>query len=294
MEHLNGSGSPYSTPSNSPHQSLSQQHDSPQGSNNSQSTMTSSTPFTHNFLDNGHGFPLGIGTQQPADSLAQAFNGLNASFSMPSPTLPALSNNNTNYHPFGQTQPTSAPSLFTSATSAPSLYTGTTGPAYTSGPAFTLPDRSTPLMAPSYAGTPLLPRPPMNETGTNQINMGSARPSTSSRLLRSTDRVKTSVGSQGRRGILPCLSGRNQTLPHTNGRASPQPLRRESDGKWGCVECDKWYQHLKHYKRHWNRRKFQLSFLLISHGDSHLPGKLHTCRLSHKKIRILRMQETDT
>ena len=64
------------------------------------------------------------------------------------------------------------------------------------------------------------------------------------------------VGSQGRRGILPTVTGRPVGSPSANGGKDPQPIIKDADGKYPCPACHKPYLHAKHLKRHMLRRKF--------------------------------------
>ena len=65
------------------------------------------------------------------------------------------------------------------------------------------------------------------------------------------------VGSQGRRGVLPCTNGRPLAVT-TSGvsKSSTAGLKKDPiDGKWPCEHCNKKYLHAKHLKRHLLRRK---------------------------------------
>ena len=67
------------------------------------------------------------------------------------------------------------------------------------------------------------------------------------------------VGSQGRRGILPSVSGRPPALtsPSANGSKTPPTVNKDGDGKYPCPHCNKPYLHAKHLKRHMLRRKLR-------------------------------------
>ena len=69
------------------------------------------------------------------------------------------------------------------------------------------------------------------------------------------------VGSQGRRGVLPCSTGRPISNQPTNGGKVSPPLAKDADGKYPCPHCSKPYLHAKHLKRHMLRRKFVLIML---------------------------------
>lgn len=69
------------------------------------------------------------------------------------------------------------------------------------------------------------------------------------------------VGSQGRRGILPCAPGRPPVMQNgMNGspKAASVP-QKDADGKFPCPNCTKTYLHAKHLKRHMLRREWQYS-----------------------------------
>lgn len=65
------------------------------------------------------------------------------------------------------------------------------------------------------------------------------------------------VGSQGRRGILPCSTGRpaaivNGSSVHQKPASTPA---KDAEGKFPCEHCNKNYLHAKHLKRHLLRRE---------------------------------------
>ena len=67
------------------------------------------------------------------------------------------------------------------------------------------------------------------------------------------------VGSQGRRGILPSISGRAPPVgsaPDGSMRGVTQPTKN-SENKYQCQYCTKTYLHLKHLKRHHLRRMYR-------------------------------------
>lgn len=67
------------------------------------------------------------------------------------------------------------------------------------------------------------------------------------------------VGSQGRRGILPCANGRPIAVANAGTtKSSTANLKKDpNDGKWPCDHCNKRYLHAKHLKRHLLRRKLE-------------------------------------
>ena len=70
------------------------------------------------------------------------------------------------------------------------------------------------------------------------------------------------VGSQGRRGVLPCTNGRPLAVTNSGAsKSSTAGLKKDPiDGKWPCEHCNKKYLHAKHLKRHLLRRKLTIFY----------------------------------
>ena len=75
---------------------------------------------------------------------------------------------------------------------------------------------------------------------------------------RSESRAVPVVGSQGRRGILPSLTGRQPAPSSVLDAARNGQPAKNADNKYPCQYCSKTYLHLKHLKRHHLRRKSQI------------------------------------
>lgn len=86
------------------------------------------------------------------------------------------------------------------------------------------------------------------------------------------------VGSQGRRGILPSLPGREKAPTSPGAAASTKSMipQKDADGKFPCPHCTKTYLHAKHLKRH----------LLRHTGDR--PYMCHLCKDTFSRSDILK------
>ncbi|KAN0076406.1 hypothetical protein V8E54_006548 [Elaphomyces granulatus] len=78
------------------------------------------------------------------------------------------------------------------------------------------------------------------------------------------------VGSQGRRGILPSVTGRAGGMANgVNGTAKSTTIpAKDADGKFPCPHCNKTYLHAKHLKRHLLRHTGDRPYMCVLCKDT--------------------------
>jgi len=78
------------------------------------------------------------------------------------------------------------------------------------------------------------------------------------------------VGSQGRRGILPSVTGRAGGIANgVNGTAKSTTIpAKDADGKFPCPHCNKTYLHAKHLKRHLLRHTGDRPYMCVLCKDT--------------------------